>query len=301
MGTLTAGTWNANTIGVTYGGTGFSSYTVGDLLYADTSSTLAKLADVAYGNVLLSGGVGTAPSYGKVSLTAHVTGTLAASNGGTGAATLTGYVYGNGTGAMTASTSIPNAATTATSANTASAIVARDASGNFSAGTITASLSGNASTATSAGSVTNSVTFNNGGAGSASGTGFNGSSAITVSYNTIGAPSTTGTNASGTWSISISGSAASASTATTATTATNWGSYGAVPAAGTSFGNANTIGRSDASGYTYFYYINSSTSNSENPTVSQFIVTNGSDNFYRKASGSHVVSQLGLLTTSNYN
>jgi len=36
-------------------------------------------------------------------------GILNASNGGTGAATLTGYVYGNGTGVMTASTTIPNA------------------------------------------------------------------------------------------------------------------------------------------------------------------------------------------------
>lgn len=102
-----------------------------------------------------------------------------------------------------------------------------------------------------------------------------------------------GTRASGTWGISISGNAAtatSATSATTATTATNWGSYGAVPAAGTSFGNANTIGRSDASGYTYFNYINSNTSNNENPTVSQVIVTNGSDNFYRKSSISSFTS-----------
>jgi len=106
----------------------------------------------------------------------------------------------------------------ATSANTASTIVARDASGNFSAGTITATLSGSA---TSAGSVSNSVTFNNGGAGGASGSTFNGSGALTVSYNTVGAPSTTGTNASGTWGISISGNAATATSATTATTATN--------------------------------------------------------------------------------
>ena len=32
---------------------------------------------------------------------------VAVANGGTGATTLTGYVYGNGTGAMTASTTIP--------------------------------------------------------------------------------------------------------------------------------------------------------------------------------------------------
>jgi hypothetical protein len=76
----------------------------------------------------------------------------------------------------------------------------------------------------------------------------------------------------------------------TATTATNWGSYGAVPAAGTSFGNANTIGRSDGNGYTYFNYINSNTGNAENPTVGQVIVTNTTDNFYRKASIAHLTS-----------
>jgi len=87
----------------------------------------------------------------------------------------------------------------------------------------------------------------------------------------------------------VSGSAGSASTASTAnsantaTTATNWGTYGGVPSAGTSFGNANTIGRSDANGYTYFNYINSNTGNGENPTVDQFITTNGSDGFYRKS------------------
>ena len=43
----------------------------------------------------------------------HVlTGTVPVANGGTGAATLTGYVYGNGTAAMTAATTIPNTAIT---------------------------------------------------------------------------------------------------------------------------------------------------------------------------------------------
>ena len=104
-------------------------------------------------------------------------------------------------------------------------------------------------------------------------------------YNSY-APSLTGSGASGTWGISITGNAA------TATTATNWGTYGGVPSAGTSFGNANTIGRSDANGYTYFGYINSSTGNSENGTVGQVIVTNGTDNFYRKASIGHLTSNL---------
>jgi len=159
VGTLAAGTWNGSVIAAAYGGTGQSSYAVGDLLYADTTTSLAKLADIVSGNALLSGGVGTAPAWGKIGLQTHVDGTLQVANGGTGATTLTGYVYGNGTGAMTASTSIPNSATTATSANTASAIVARDGSGDFSAGTITATLSGNAT------NVTGTVAIANGGTG----------------------------------------------------------------------------------------------------------------------------------------
>lgn len=93
---------------VANGGTNLASYAVGDLLFASAATTIAKLADVATGNVLISGGVGVAPSYGKVGLTTHVSGTLAVANGGTGAATLTGYVIAAGTAAMTASATIPN-------------------------------------------------------------------------------------------------------------------------------------------------------------------------------------------------
>ena len=53
----------------TAGGTGQTSYAVGDILYADTTASLAKLADVATGNALISGGVGVAPSWGKIGLT----------------------------------------------------------------------------------------------------------------------------------------------------------------------------------------------------------------------------------------
>lgn len=66
------------------GGTGQTSYTIGDLLYASGSTTLSRLADVAVNNVLLSGGVGVAPAYGKVGLTTHVSGTLPVASGGTG-------------------------------------------------------------------------------------------------------------------------------------------------------------------------------------------------------------------------
>jgi hypothetical protein len=75
------------TLPATNGGTGLTTYTVGDILYADTTSSLARLADVATGNALISGGVGVAPSWGKIGLTTHVTGTLGVGNGGTGTAT----------------------------------------------------------------------------------------------------------------------------------------------------------------------------------------------------------------------
>lgn len=64
------------------------SYTIGDLIYADSAATLAALASVAGGNVLRSGGIGSAPSWGKVGLTTHVSGTLPVANGGTGTTTL---------------------------------------------------------------------------------------------------------------------------------------------------------------------------------------------------------------------
>lgn len=82
------------------GGTGLSSYTVGDILFANGTTSLTKLADVATGNVLISGGVGVAPSYGKVGLTTHVSGTLPIANGGTNstaAPTDGGIAYGDGT------------------------------------------------------------------------------------------------------------------------------------------------------------------------------------------------------------
>lgn len=79
-----------SSVSVATGGTGQTSYTIGDILYADGSTSLAKLAGVATGNVLLSGGLAAAPAYGKVGLTTHVSGTLPVANGGTGVTTSTG-------------------------------------------------------------------------------------------------------------------------------------------------------------------------------------------------------------------
>lgn len=44
LGTVTTGAWNATTVAVGYGGTGISSYVLGDTLYASGVSALTKLA-----------------------------------------------------------------------------------------------------------------------------------------------------------------------------------------------------------------------------------------------------------------
>ena len=90
----------ASAINPSDGGTGLSSYTTGDIIFASGSTTLSKLSDVANGNVLLSGGVGTSPAYGKVGLTTHISGILGISNGGTNSTstpTAGAIAYGNGT------------------------------------------------------------------------------------------------------------------------------------------------------------------------------------------------------------
>lgn len=68
-----------------------------------------------------------------------------------------------------------------------------------------------------------------------------------------------------------------------------------VPSASVAPG-ANAFVRTDGSGYAYTNYINSNTANNENPTLSQFIVQNATDNFYRKASLAHVKSGLGITS-----
>jgi hypothetical protein len=98
LGTITTGTWNGTRVGLAYGGTNTDlsgSAAIGDILYANTATSFARLAGVAVGSALISGGTGAAPSWGKIGLTSHVTGILPVANGGTGSSshyywTLTG-------------------------------------------------------------------------------------------------------------------------------------------------------------------------------------------------------------------
>lgn len=53
---------------VANGGTAIASYTIGDLIYASAAGVLSKLADVAAGSYLRSGGVATAPLWSTLTL-----------------------------------------------------------------------------------------------------------------------------------------------------------------------------------------------------------------------------------------
>lgn len=62
-GATSIATTYTGVVPVNKGGTNLTSYTIGDLLYASAATTLAGLVDVTVGQVLMSGGVATAPAY----------------------------------------------------------------------------------------------------------------------------------------------------------------------------------------------------------------------------------------------
>lgn len=71
------------------GGTGNTSYTTGDLLYASSSSVLSRLPAVANGSVLVSQGVASAPAYSSTPTVTNLTttGSTIVSDGSVGAGT----------------------------------------------------------------------------------------------------------------------------------------------------------------------------------------------------------------------
>lgn len=61
LGTIASGTWNATAITTSYGGTGLTTYTAGDLPYYATGTALSKLGIGTNGYILTSNG--TAPTW----------------------------------------------------------------------------------------------------------------------------------------------------------------------------------------------------------------------------------------------
>ena len=150
VGTIAAGTWNASTITVAYGGTGATTLTG----YVKGNGTSPFTANATIPNTDITG-LGTMSTQNANSV---------AITGGSGAFStlktlgLTGYLYGNDTGAVTASTTIPTSALSGSFVST------------FSAGT-----TGFTPNTNSTGAVTLSGTLNvsNGGTGVTSSSGAN--------------------------------------------------------------------------------------------------------------------------------
>jgi hypothetical protein len=94
-GRITAVTTAAPTVTSVNGVAYPSSGTTGDLLQATAAATMGRLAAVATGNVLRSGGVGTVSAWGKVNQTTDITGVTPVANGGTNASSASGTAVDN--------------------------------------------------------------------------------------------------------------------------------------------------------------------------------------------------------------
>lgn len=67
LGTITTGVWHGTALEVAYGGTGITSFTAGDIIYASGATTLAKLAKGTANQIIGMNSGATAPEYKTVS------------------------------------------------------------------------------------------------------------------------------------------------------------------------------------------------------------------------------------------
>ena len=165
-----------------------------------TAGTSTNVAGGAAGSLHIQSGAGT-----TTMLPIGSTGYVLQSNGSTATwvapSTLTAGTSTNVAGGAAGSLHIQSGAGTTTMLPIGAAGTLLQSNGTTATWVTSSTITANA--------VTNSLTINNGGAGSASGSTYNGTGAITISYNSIGAPSTGGTNATGTWNI-VAGTAVNA-------------------------------------------------------------------------------------------
>lgn len=203
------------TVAATNGGTGYASYTAGQILYADTTTSLAPVNIGAQYQSLVSNG--SIPTWGQVNLgqSAAITGSLLETNGGTGQST---YATGDTLYASATNTLSKLSGNTSTTKK----FMVQTGTGSGSAAPTWDVVNGadvNGNISGSAGSVANALT-----AGTyLTGSSFDGSVARTwtvdaTSANTVSkivARDSSGNFSAGTITAALSGNA------TTATTATN--------------------------------------------------------------------------------
>jgi hypothetical protein len=89
VGTISSGVWQGTVVGATYGGTGRSTYTIGDVLYANGTSSLTVLGASTAGRLLSSNGAGSAPEYKQLIIRDADATTVATESSGTGTLVMT--------------------------------------------------------------------------------------------------------------------------------------------------------------------------------------------------------------------
>ncbi len=142
--------------------------TAGYVLSTNGSGTTSWIAAGGGGGGTVTNVTGTSPISVATGTTTPVIslGTVPVASGGTGATTLTGYVKGSGTSAMTASASIPVADVTGAAPLASPTFTGTVTAPGFS-GPLTGNVVGNATTATTAAGLSATLAVTSGGTGTA--------------------------------------------------------------------------------------------------------------------------------------